>query len=267
MTMIRLITCTNKTYFFKHMKEWMDYARNYNPELPKPIMVCIDFKPSDIDIEQYSHIDFRPVSSSNFKAMNSNFCIQHGDFLCAIPEISDEETLIIVDGDCLIQRPLTTEDIEYLQNYKFGEVGMNWNNHPGDTLHRELISFCETRNSRIFDRWCKDYPCFNAGVIVAKKSTFHSYFNKYVELWPEISNDIRHIARQQLLLSHITMLEPFCYKVLSSGFHNHGHFGLFKGTNVDNLGDVYFEGQKAFLRHKICWNNYTCNNWKGQSNL
>lgn len=261
--MIHLLTCTDETYFRNKMGPWVEYAKRYNPELYQPLVVCLDFLPEEDIQDKTPYLDYVRLNTSDCKAINENRCIQHGEWIEALPELWSDDTYVVIDGDALIQRPFTPEEVTYLENFPQYAIGMNENAGPGDTMGYEAHRIHpKVPLELIRKQWLPDSPidfrqwpvCCNAGFMVAKGYTWRQYYAQYVQDWPRIGMYFHHIARQQWLINRTAHTPPFRLELLPRTLHAHNHFvGHFPGMSEDADGTVRHEGNVVFARHKWNW--------------
>jgi hypothetical protein len=258
---INLVTCSDENYLLTKMGPWLDYTRNHasDPDV-RMFMVTLGFTASPELQAAYPHIEFRFVSEASCQALNTNGCIQHGDWMSAFPEAKDDDIFVVIDGDALMQRPFSPSEKTYLSRLPPLAMAMNWNAGIGDTLGNEALRIFPTVHpDLILKDWCPSgwYPCHNAGVMAAKVSCWKSFFGLYVANWNRTARYFNHIARQQWLINWCAYQPPHECIVLPLSFHTHGHYGLFPGVTVEaDSGTTLFKGEPVLFRHKIAWNPY-----------
>lgn len=221
--------------------------------------ISVGFDGSDF-IKKYPRFNHFNLNPDQVRFKNQHNSPQYGDFIEAYPQsIKDRNDVVIfIDGDCIIQRPLNTQEIDKLNNYKDGDFGVNYNAGPRDSLFEEAIRLTPVIDGLALSRlWWPDGvvpSCFNTGVAVANINTWKSMADEFGKHWEkEKKCFIRPSA--QWLMSWILMKVPdFNLDIIPLTFHTHGHFGLFPGITTDEEGLTSYKGEVCLFRHKIAWN-------------
>jgi hypothetical protein len=192
---------------------------------------------------------------NDIQSMNTNKCVQHGDFLNS-PQFdsltSDDDVIIYTDGDIILQRSLSNEELEFYKSLKDGDVYVGYNASPTDTLFDESNRLNKTDVvSSHFDvsLWPK-IKVYNTGVLVMNKKTWKKLLEKYTDLFPHVEPMFNHYAKQQWLISYIIGMSDV-FNVIEMGYniHNHRHHPSPEGTTQDDNGDVYFKNKKVLFKH------------------
>jgi hypothetical protein len=204
----------------------------------------------------YKNIDVVNLPVNNIQSLNNNKCVQHGDFLNSESFNSiteDSDVIIYTDGDIILQRNLSEDEINFYKSFKDGDVHVGYNASPTDTLGDESKRLGRTNfiSSEInIDVW-ENKKVYNTGVLGMNKKTWKYLLKKYNELYPSVSPMFHHYAKQQWLISYIIGTDT-SFNIIEMGYdvHNHRHYPSPKGTTQDINGDVYFNDKKVLFKHK-----------------
>ena len=165
---------------------------------------------------------------------------------------SDNDVICFTDGDIILQRSLTNEELNFLRNLKNGDVFVGYNASPTDTLLDEShrLGHNGTNHLEFEYNWSK-IKVYNTGVLVMNKITWTNLVNEYVVLYPLVDSMFSHYAKQQWLISFIiNTREYFNVIEMSYDLHNHRHSPSPVGTRQEPNGDVYFEDKLVLFKHK-----------------
>ena len=252
--MTKLIISTGVTEnYVPRAQEYIDsLAENCNAD--EIVIVNLGFEKNDYpEPIQGAYLD-----PSVVRAKNPNNCIQHGAFVEALDKFDDDDIIFFTDADIKFQRPFDEGEIEYLKSLKHGQVSVNWNCGPDQTLAHEwyrLAPKVEHRNQAVFPiEELESLRCYNTGAVACTKKTWRDMYNKYVELFPQVDPLFGHYAKQQLLLSYLIQKEfEFCLMPLYIHGHNHNQ-GLCWRMGYHFTEDeqyVAYEGKIIVLRHHM----------------
>jgi hypothetical protein len=240
---MRLITAANERYWGK-----IDaYLRSLHDRSNIPaLLVCVGDK----------HNPFSPIPTVRLpRALNHGAppeteCPQHGAFLQVI-DGPDDEVLIFTDGDIIMQRPLTDAELTSLE-LPPNTVAAGYNSGPGETLAVEA--------ARLFPRFPLDQigarlgymerPCYNIGVIAARRDTWQRIYTEYMTRWTLVSEAFGHPARQQWLVCNTLHRLGIEVRVTPYSLHANGHYGMPAGCHYRG-GVLYHENEVVCLRHKL----------------
>jgi hypothetical protein len=185
--------------------------------------------------------------------------LQAGGFL-GWGDFADSDTIIFTDGDALLQRPFTPDELGWLEDWPEGVIGASYNAGPDDTLgaeatrlgtahlpveekeqaRAELLRALEARG---FDL---SMPVYNLGVIVAKVSTYKEWYRRYLESLPRFADLFTHHAHQQWGLCAAAP----GVSVLPYTFHLHGHYPAPDGA-ARSRGRITYRGDVVAFRHHL----------------
>jgi len=201
------------------------------------------------------------ISSSIIESPNKNNCMQHGEFIKSdgFDElVADDDIVFFTDGDIILQRNLTEEELNKFRKLKDGDVFVGYNASPIDTLKDELARLYPVGIlTRIFGILPKKFrtdlskiKIYNTGVLVMNKRTWKSLLIEYHKLFPEVDRLLRHYAKQQWLLSFIVGTMNFNIIEMGYEIHNHRHYPSPVGTRVDANEVVYYNNKIVLFKHK-----------------
>jgi hypothetical protein len=192
----------------------------------------------------------------NIRSLNANKCVQHGDFLNSKEfdsMTSNEDIIFYTDGDIILQRNLSIEEVDFCKSLRDGDVYVGYNASPVDTLADEALRLKQTGilSSKLqLDQWSK-IKIYNTGVLAMNKKTWRILLEKYCYLFPHVDIMFNHYAKQQWLISYIIgTVDDFNIIEMGYHVHNHKHYSSPEGTTQDGKGDVYFNGIKVLFKHK-----------------
>ncbi len=227
-----LILCTaiNETYAERALPYLNSINKNGNFDRQVCVLVATgsgDF--SCIKEDAFENIEFVELPLSEKVHPNSNGCIQHGDFLEALPLVDADDIIVFTDADMLLQRSLSDHEIDFLQNLQESQVCVSYNWSKEETLIHEAAKLGGIRDeakAREFfgDSW-SNMLIFNVGVLVARQCDIERLRTIYNECIGNFLPVFSHVARQQFLMSLILQVEKhgFTPRILPNSFHSHGH--------------------------------------------
>lgn len=255
--MINVVTCVDYNYYSQKMGPWLEGSKRIKSA--NVYVVTLDFDVEESHKIKYPHVNYLRINKDQCPGINTNNCIQHGDYLKLFTFLEDTDVIVCIDGDCLIQRDFSINEVNALNNWSDNAIGMNWNAGYGDTLTAEAHRiFPLVSIQTIKQDW---YPntephCHNAGVIVANLKTWKLFYTKYMEYLSKVQKYFSHIAYQQWLQNWVAQTSPFYVDLLPQTFHSQGHYGHFPGCTLDTEGEFRCNGTLCWVRHKINWNPY-----------
>jgi hypothetical protein len=249
---MKLILCTGSD--LNYLAKIRPYLKSIekNSNFDKNILVYVGEGSIEIPYENLISVTL-PISS--IQSLNSNKCVQHGDFLNSeeFNSMTDENDIIIfTDGDIILQRNLTEDEISYYYSFKDGDVYVGYNASPNDTLHDEANRLNKTGlfSSKIKKNSWNKIKVYNTGVLAMNKRSWKHLLVMYNELYPSVEPMFKHYAKQQWLISYILGTDTF-FNVTEMGYdiHNHKHYPSPIGTTQDENCDVFFNNKKVLFRH------------------
>jgi len=204
----------------------------------------------------FKNIDIVNLPVGRIQSLNSNKCVQHGDFLNSPAFDSmteDDDVIIYTDGDIILQRNLSEDEIKFYNSFKDGDVYVGYNASPTDTLADEATRLGKTGAVSPYVNigvW-ETTKVYNTGVLAMNKKTWVKLLERYNTLYPHVEPMFYHYAKQQWLISYIIGTDKE-FNVIEMGYdvHNHKHYPSPVGTSQDENGDVYFNNKKVLFKHK-----------------
>jgi hypothetical protein len=204
----------------------------------------------------FNNIDIVNLPIGRIQSLNSNKCVQHGDFLNspAFDSMTDDDDIIIyTDGDIILQRNLSDEEIKFYNSFKDGDVYVGYNASMTDTLEDESVRLEKTGivSPEIRTDIWGTTKVYNTGVLAMNKRTWKMLLERYNVLYPHVQPMFLHYAKQQWLISYIIGTDKV-FNVIEMGYdvHNHRHYPSPPGTAQDENGDVFFNNKKVLFKHK-----------------
>lgn len=185
---------------------------------------------------------------------NSNDCIQHGEFIKSVlldEETNEEDIIFFIDGDVILQRSLTEEEITKFKSIGDNEVFVGYNAGPQDTLANEYFRIQPT--FKIDESMILDYSkikVYNTGVLAMNKKTWRKLSEKYVEVFPKVENMFGHYAKQQWCISFILGTSDFVVKEIGYDIHMHSHYATPNGKYFDKNNVLHFNEKVVLFAHK-----------------
>jgi hypothetical protein len=207
-------------------------------------------------INNFKKIEINTLPISSIQSLNVNKCVQHGDFLNSSEfdnNTIDSDIIFFTDGDIILQRSLSEDELTFYRNFTDGDVYVGYNASPTDTLYAESIRIGRTgfySQQIILNNW-NEVKVYNTGVLAMNKKTWKNLLKKYVDLFPHINQMFTHYAKQQWLISYIIGNDKeFNIIEMPYDIHNHRHYPSPIGTHVDNNKTVYYNNKKVLFKHK-----------------
>jgi hypothetical protein len=206
-------------------------------------------------VRSLPHIEWRPVPIQKLRAKNPNNCLQHGEFLeFDDPNAQDDDIVIFTDGDIELQRWFSDAELARLEMLPANGVAVAHNEGSWGSLLREIqLLQPKTDLARIKIAFPGDWdamPCFNTGVLIARRSAYRALCEAYVERFAEIDALLGHYAKQQWLLSWLLSTGDFAVRILPGEMHTHGCHPLPLACTRQG-DDLFFEGKTVMFRHNV----------------
>ena len=247
--MITLVTACNGLYmpralkYLRSVQQYSYFDRNY--------VVCVDSDvfPAGV-LDRYNKIKGLPLSKDRIKILNSNFNIQHGEFLPLL-DCTREDTVIYADGDMILNRPIDSEELKMITGLKSNQILLQYCVDSKETLEGEATRIRPTQDLSPLDQvapnWRKT-TVYSTGVIIASHEAYSRLYGLYVELFPKISPFFNHYAIQQWVISYIIGNYGFEVKVLPHSFYTHLCYGLPEDCELINE-KVHSNSKRVFITH------------------
>jgi hypothetical protein len=243
--MVRIVTGCNEGYY-PRMAGWLDsLAERCN--IPYTLVKVGWDHPSGRQIDEVC----LPRNLNN-GAPRETESIQHGSFLHAV-EGAEDELLIYCDGDMVLQRPFTDEELGWLDDFGDNTVSAGPNRYRESVLDElELLRVTVSMDElhRRFPGEIDGWLMLNVGVLAMRRAAWRRLYAAYMERWEAISRTMEHQARQQWLIVYLMYALGMELRVMPYSMHCHGHFGLHPG--VEKRGDeILVNGRLAAIRHHV----------------
>lgn len=243
--MAKIVTACNSRWFGRILP-YLDSLKAHS-QIP-PVLVTVGFNATYPGVETVEL-----PRSENAGAPIESESPQHGSWLKVV-EGKPDDIVIFTDGDIVVQRPFTQDEIKWLFALPENTVACGYNSGPAETLTVEA--------GRLFPRFPIDSigarfgldldktPCYNIGVIAARRSTFQRIYDAYMPLWKLATDALAHPARQQWLVCVVFALLGLQVKVTPYSFHANGHYGIPPGCIYAD-GSLYHGNELVLFRHRL----------------
>lgn len=191
------------------------------------------------------HIEAAPLPAARALGHSGNWCVQQGCFLESL-DAADDDVIVFTDGDIVMQRPPSTDEIAWMRAIPPHTVAVAWNAGPRDTLALEAdrIELGPAGRQAFAD--VLSCTVYNVGVTVMRAATYRAVYAAYLELWPQLQS--AHYARNQFLLCAVFARLGLLVWEMHPRMHTHGCFGL-PAWAEDRGGDLYVDGVPVLFRH------------------
>ncbi len=244
---IQIVTGANAGYMDK-IKPYLETLRE-NAAPADPYLVGVNCRPAEEIINTVSTFD-----TSGSPAGTQS--LQHGGWLNAVPG-KPEDVVIFTDGDIFMQRKFSEQELQALNEWPGGALGVSYNMGPYETLLHEALFKLNPKvsDAEFLARWGRstlEHLCFNVGVMVARRETYQRLYDLYMPLWDEIGVYLEHQARQQWLISYLIGTQ-FKSGILDYSVHTHAHFQLPPGVLIAKDGTAYYNNQEILFWHLPMW--------------
>lgn len=199
-------------------------------------------------MEQYSLVSAVrvPVVAGAPEYSNS---LQHGAFIDYVPG-EDNDVLIYTDGDIVLQRTPTRAEFNLFATLPADTVACSWNSAPDETLAVEATRlFPRGDVAAAFGDMVNTAPCFNIGVIGARRATWERIHSEYMDHYERALALFAAPQRQQWLVSWVIATLGLKVHVLSHVIHMHGCYPLPVGASVNGTAQYY--GETVLFRHHL----------------
>lgn len=244
-----LVTGTTQNYVPKMVPYLKTVDKNSN--FDENLLVCVDFKSKLENNSKNITTIFLP--KEKIQAKSDNGCIQYGEFLSHsfFDQVSDDDIICFTDGDIIMQRSLTDDEMLLIKSIEDYDILMQFNSYPGESLEIEYGKLTPLISYRELDRQIGGIPnnfsVYNSGVIIAKKKAWKILLKEYLKLVNIIDKSFNNYARQQWLISYIAekFLTP---RLMPLALHTHFHAGPLKNSFFDK-NDLYVDNTKVVFSH------------------
>jgi hypothetical protein len=244
---MRIVTSANSGYI-PRIKPYLESLSRHS-QLPTTLVCVGDF----VFDPHLPGIDAVTLPRSQNMGAPENECAQHGSFLAVVPGEPDE-VVIYTDGDIILQRPFSQAELDWLTNLPDGVIAFGYNSGPDETLGVEARRLQpRVTNEQLAARFGEiaiTAPCYNIGVMAARRSTYQRIYNEYLLHWRIISDAFVHYARQQWLFCYAVAKLGIRVQVTPYSFHANGHYGTPPGCLFAD-GLLYHGQDVVLFRHKL----------------
>jgi hypothetical protein len=245
---MQIVTSSNAGYILK-MRPYLE-SLSKNSQVPATVVCVGDF----IFDPHLPGIDSVTLPRSlNHGAPVETECAQHGSWLQVVPGEPDD-LVIYTDGDIILQRPFTHAELDWLADLPDNVIALGYNSGPQETLAVEA--------QRLQPRVTMDQlavrlgeiaitaPCYNIGVMAARRSTYQRIYDAYMPLWRLACDAFGHAARQQWLFCYLLAKLGVKVEVTPYSFHANGHYGTPPGCLYAD-GLLYSGNDVVLFRHRL----------------
>lgn len=243
---MRIITAANERYFGP-ITPYLN-SLSVHSQVPATL-VCVGDR-------QLEYADIQSVQLSrnlNSGAPRETESPQHGAWLQVVQGSADE-VCIFTDGDIIMQRPFNYDELNYLSDLDGNTVACGYNSGPGETLTDEARRLYPHVGmdalARVFGK-VDTIPCYNIGVIAARRSVFQRIYHEYMSWWELVSDAFGHAARQQWLVCWVMHELGLNVDITPYSLHANGHYGMPPGCRYGHDNLLYSGEQLVLFRHKL----------------
>lgn len=265
--MIHLLASANHAYA-ERIRGWLDHATTYANEGISVGLCCVVGQGESIEwverLEQdYPNAAMLLIAREQLAFLPPLDHLQAGGFLALKKGIADKDTVIFTDGDALLQRAFTDEEMAKLGNWPARTVGLSYNAGPDDTLGAEATRLGtahlpqeekeEARKKVLTEALARglnlDLPVYNLGVIVCRAGDYRRWYDMYIKKQLQLHNLFTHHAHQQWGLCAVLPDTELSVSILPYSFHLHGHYPTPEGTGRSKGRITYQDNVVAFRHH------------------
>ena len=229
---IFLCTGADANYFNKPI--FQNCLKSYSTKTKKIERRVFLVENSNVDVETFG-IEKKFIPWNEINSKNTNRCIQHGEFARYLPECGDDDIIIFTDGDIVLQREFTDEEIEMIKSLPENTFYANYNYRYRSSLEDIIdpntigrISDFLNRHYGISRNQLTEFAEMNTGVLIGRKKDFIKLSELYNEHHQELLGIIGHFCYQQYLIN-VVIGKHFNYKELDYTFHSHSHHSVKNG--------------------------------------
>lgn len=176
--------------------------------------------------------------------------LQHGAWLPYVPG-EPHDLDLYTDGDIVLQRRPSPDELNWLTRIGAGEVACGYNSGPGETLALEATRLFPRRDpAEVFGDTVRSTPCYNIGVIAARRGTWARIHDSYLTGYPDALALFGGPQRQQWLVCYVFGLLGLTVRVMPYSMHTHGCYALPEGAALEP-GVLMFRGEPVLFRHHV----------------
>lgn len=247
---LQLVTHCTQAYL-PRMRPYLESLGRY---FPAPVrLLTVEFEAPALFMAEFPGVTFMRVPKVSGSAENTD-SLQHGAFIDWVPG-AETDVLVYTDGDLVMQRAMTERERYWLENLPADDVACGWNSGPGETLAIEAARlFPRLDPAGVFGEMVYHTPCYNIGVIAARRSTWRAIWQRYMTQWDMALATFGAQQRQQWLVCWAIETLDLDVQVLPYSFVLNGHYPLPAGAENRSLyvgGAATFNGEPVLFRHKL----------------
>lgn len=240
--MITLITHSTKSWL-PRIRPYLESLNQHSPF--ENVLLTLDFDAHAEFMDAFPKVKAVRVPKTAGSPEYSD-SLQHGSFLPYV----DGDLLIYTDGDIVMQRIPVGLDLIALSDIKEGEVMCGWNSGPDETLAIEATRLFPRHDpASVFGEMVKTTPCYNIGVIAARRETWQAIHDTYMKAYDQALATFAGPQRQQWLVCWAFAVLGLKVKVMPYSMHVHGCYALPVGASLN--GTLNYEGSPVLFRHHV----------------
>ncbi len=196
-----------------------------------------------------------PVNVQCYPYQTPGVLFQDGRFLDAVPDVKDNDRVILADADGVFQRDYTTAELETLSDLDDG-VALGYNVRPGQQGEEEYgrlgplqpigeaARVLELPESLLRGAWI-----YNTGFMVARARTWRRIRTLFVEAFGDRGPGLfRFPAWPQYFLCLLFALHGIAVTELGYETHSHGHCPLTPRHRIEKRC-LWYDGQRVLFAH------------------
>ena len=183
-------------------------------------------------------------------APETTYSLQHGAWLEYVPG-QPFDLDIYTDGDIVMQRAPSEDELNLLWRIDYGEVLLAWNSGPTETLAVEAhrLQPREDPEAR-FGKIIYTRQCYNIGVVAARRETWAQIHALYLTRYADALAVFGGPQRQQWLVCW-AIGELGLHPVIAPyAFHAHGCYALPPNVRLEG-GELRADGQAVLFSHHL----------------
>lgn len=213
----------------------------------KKKIITVDFAVSEKYKEIFKYISFCEMKMPD---TNSFKMIQHGAFLDSIPDILDDEILIVSDADIFVQRDFYESELRQINSLGDNEIFIGVNDGYYDSLEKEANRIQLYPHEVFFNNLNKNLPLRNCGLMIARVSVLKRIRKEYEKNCLDFYNLTSHRSRCQYLINWCIHKLGIEMVLMSEKIHTNGHFPLSDNCKIIN-GKLYYNNHIVMFKHKV----------------
>jgi hypothetical protein len=250
------LCCSSNAPYLPRIRPYLESVeRHVNPDV-QPVLVAVDCQPAPEYLHDLARWGVLAIPRGALTIAPPLDHVQNGDFVRFLPGKPDD-VIIFTDGDVVMQRGFTADEIAWMRSLAPGEVAVGWNAGPEDTLLSEGERL--RPHVQLPNVWLRAVlpdgtipPIYNTGVIIARRDTWQRWHRAFVAVWPWAQQTFQHYAAQQWALCWALAHTPGLRAVLlGHEIHTHGCYPLPEGAAFDSNGLLTYQGETVVFKHHL----------------